>query len=115
MAYATDEERHAKQAAHEGTFSLENKLRQYLQLNYAPENISDVVRQQLLTVARNYDADIGVKRSDAEYKTAIDEAIDRFRKNYERGYSNSKAAFGKGHDAEETWNNIRDRMQDLRW
>lgn len=84
MAYATAEQRHAKQATHTGSFSVEQKLQSYLRDKFSPESINRETCVPLLKqVARDYDSSIKVNRDDHVYTELANEAIDTYLKNWE--------------------------------
>ena len=83
MAYATAEQRHAKQATHTGSFSVEQKLQSYLRSNFSPESIRRETCVPLLKqVARDYDNSIKINRDDSVYTELANDAIDTFVDNW---------------------------------
>lgn len=82
MAYKTAEERHEKQNTHTGSFSLENRLMQYLRENYTVET-ADNALGPLKQIAADYDKKIGVQRTPDLYDKICLKAIEQFKSNWE--------------------------------
>ena len=123
MAYATAEERHQKQAAHEGSFNTEQKLMSYLRDKYSPEALEssyacEACENILAKVARDYDAEINEKHDDEYYKTLARGTITRYLKNWEDkvpGEDNRGKRLGKAQDAEDTWNTVKNTISGIHW
>lgn len=123
MAYATAEKRHQKQAAHEGSFSTEQKLMSYLRDKYSPESLEssyacEACENILAKVARDYDAEINEKHDDEYYKTLARGTITRYLKNWEDkvpGEDNRGKRLGKAQYAEDTWNTVKNTISGIHW
>lgn len=84
MAYATAEQRHEKQGKHEGSFSVENKLQQYLRDHYTPDTLNETSQLLLMQVAKDYDLKVNKQRSDEEYAKLAKDAINTFTSNFNK-------------------------------
>ena len=85
MAY-TPAERREKQESHTGSFSVKNKLQQYLRDNFGPDTINDgnegQVVDMLMQVARDYDGKIGVRKTPGAYLQLAHDAIQLYKSNW---------------------------------
>lgn len=115
MAYKTAEIRHAKQAAHDGSFSLKNKLRQYLRTYFDKQsllNCSDDVVAPLIAVARDYDAEIGEYHDDSYYADIAQDVIKGYISSAKENSTSQKepgAVFGK------SWKNIANTLTNFKY
>ena len=86
MAYKTYEIDRQKAAAHEGSYSVENKLQEYLKDKYSPEALQtpkakEATKNLLKQVAKDYDLKVGIERDDMEYENLAQRAITKFLSN----------------------------------
>lgn len=108
MAYKTAEERHNKQNTHEGSFSLENKLMQYLRENY-DTTTADRSLRSLEHIAMNYDSKVGIQRPADMYKKICQSVIDKYKKNWEYkepGEDDRGGRLGETYDDQQTISNV---------
>ena len=90
MAYKTAEEKHQKQADHEGSFSVENKLQQYLRDKFTPDTLNESTLHLLVQIATDYDLKVGIQRSDDAYYKLATDAVKTFKENYKKHPTNNK-------------------------
>lgn len=123
MAYATAEQRHQKQAAHEGSFNTEQKLMSYLRDKYSPDALEssfacEACEKQLAKIAMDYAAEINEKHDDAYYTQLARKVLTRYLNNWEDktpGEDNRGKRFGKKQDAEDTWNTVKSTISGIHW
>lgn len=123
MAYATAEQRHAKQAAHEGSFSTEQKLMSYLRDKYSPDSLdssyaAEAAEKLLANVARDYDAEINVHNDDKYYILLARKCITQYLNNWKDktpGEDDRGHRLGKQNRPSETWQNITSTLSGVHW
>lgn len=90
MAYATAEQRKQKAAAHEGSFSIQNYLQNYLRNEYTYESLQssyacEAAEKRLAQLAKKYDLQVGIKKDPVYYQQLAQGAITHFLNNIEEG------------------------------
>ena len=108
MAYKTAEERHEKQNTHEGSFSLENKLMQYLRENHSVST-ADKALESLRHIAKNYDSKVGIQRPNDQYTKICKEVIAKYKDNWsdkEPGSDDRGSRLGESYDDQVTISNV---------
>ena len=121
MAYNTAAERHDKQAKHEGSFSLENRLRMYMRDNFGDKQQAFIMMQSagvkavasiLVTVARDYDAEIGEYHDNSYYEELAYKVINEYFADLGK---NDQAGKDKGHRLGESWGTVTNTLSNFRY
>ena len=123
MAYATAEQRHQKQASHEGSFDTTQRLMSLLRAEYSPHSLEssfacEACENRLAQVARDYDAEINEHHDDMYYKTLAHETLYRYLDNWKdktQGEDDRGKRLGKSVAAEDTWDNIKNTISGIHW
>lgn len=122
MAYKTAEQRHEKEFNHDGSFSLENKLRQFLRDNYSKESLEssfacEVAENRLAKIAKKYDLASGKKEDlNKDYNFIASQAIAAYLNDYDENAEDNDRGkrLGKSVDANTSLSNIVDTLSNLR-
>lgn len=123
MAYATAEQRHQKQAAHEGSFDTAQRLMSLLRSEYSPRALEssfacEACENRLVQVARDYDAEINEHHDDEYYKTLARGTLHQYLDNWKdktQGEDDRGKRLGKSVAAEDTWDNIKNTISGIHW
>lgn len=123
MAYATVEQRHQKQAAHEGSFDTTQRLMSLLRSEYSPRSLEssfacEACENRLAQVARDYDAEINEHHDNEYYKKLARGTLHRYLDNWEnktQGEDDRGKRLGKSVAAEDTWDNIKNTISGIHW
>lgn len=123
MAYATVEQRHQKQASHEGSFDTTQRLMSLLRSEYSPHSLEssfacEACENRLAQVARDYDAEINEYHDDEYYKKLARGTLHRYLDNWKnktQGEDDRGKRLGKSVAAEDTWDNIKNTISGIHW
>lgn len=120
--YKNKDIRHMKQRTHTGSFSLENKLMDYLRNNYSLDIVqnpstSNAVLQDLVYRAKRIDLASGKKENlNKNYVDIATDTIFRFIENQGNdNYGNGQGAFAKKHDPNEELSTIKDTINNIKY
>lgn len=113
--------RHKKQQMHEGSFSLENKLMDYLRNNYSPAAVCNTttqqtIKQDLIHQAKKIDL-TSHKQEDLnkDYATIVDNTIKQYVTNQAKPKYKRANQLGKQQQGTDTYNNISRTLSQLRY
>lgn len=118
--YTDKQVRHNKQRLHEGSYSLENKLMDYLRNNYNVRALRDINTQQtikkdLVNQAKKIDLASG-KQEDMtkDYMSIVEDIIQRYVTNQSKPACKRADQLGVRQDGNDTLNNITRTISQLR-
>lgn len=117
--YSTLEEQHEKQKLNEGSFSLENRLMEYLRNEYNPDTINsmyDTVLNDLAYKAQRIDLNSGKQEDmNKDYKKIAEDVISRYLQNRNKPAYKRADNLGKRYNVNESFDTVKNTLTQIKY